>query len=43
MVDELEIKTARSKTTSSDAIANAGSQAVKHLEIGEHTVTVMYR
>jgi hypothetical protein len=25
MIDELEVKTARSKTTSSNAIANAGS------------------
>jgi len=43
LVDEIELKTARSQTVDSNKISNAVGQGVIHVTPGEHTVTLMYR
>jgi len=43
MVDDIELKTARSQTTNSNKISNAVGQGNLHVTPGEHTITLMYR
>jgi len=43
MLDEVELKTARSQTTDSSKVSNAGNQGFAKVESGEHVITLMYR
>jgi len=43
LVDEIELKTARSQTSSSNLLTNAGALAALKVQPGSHVVTVMFK
>jgi len=43
LVDEVELKTARSQTSNTNSLTNAGGLGAIKVQPGSHTVTVMFK